>query len=118
LTEDQRSAVHFAARAVVREVMLALKRRRFPEKRWRDWLCRRAECYARLSKKLRPRLLGAHDREWLRVYLRNWLYTALRRTDPWLADCHPPEMWAGASPLDHASPVWREWRKKKLRPAA
>ncbi len=72
--EDQQAYAHFAARAVVRGVMLAFDLRRFPEKRWIDWLCRRAEAYARLSRRLRPRLTGPHDREWLRVYMRNWLY--------------------------------------------
>ena len=113
LNEDQRSAVHFAARAVVREVMLALGLRRFPEQRWQDWLGRRAEAYARLSKRLRPRLTGEHDREWLRVYMRNWLYAGLRRTDPPLAECLPPEMWNGASPLEHAGAPWRVWRLKR-----
>jgi|GEM_PF-3370133 len=117
LTEDQHSVVHFAARAVVREVMLTLALRRFPEKRWHDWLCRRAECYARLSRRLRPRLLGEHDREWLRLYMRHWLYAALRRTSPHLADCLPPEMWAGANPLEHGVVAWRRWRLKPLRAA-
>lgn len=118
LTEDQHAAIHFAARAVIREVMLTLQPvRRFPEKRWHDWLCRRAECYARLNKQLRPRLLGPQDREWLRVYMRNWLYAALRRTSPHLADCLPPEMWAGANPLDHGVVAWRRWRLKPLRAA-
>lgn len=117
LTEDQRFAVHFAARAVVREVMLALELGRFPQKRWHDWLCRRAECFARLSKKLRPRLLGPHDREWLRVYMRNWLFSALRRTGHPLADCLPPEMWSGANPLDPGVVAWRRWRLKPRRAA-
>lgn len=92
--------------------MATLGLRRFPRARWIDWLCRRAECYARLSKKLRPRLTGPHDREWLRIYMRNWLYTALRRTQPHLADCLPPEMWSGASPLAHGIVTWRAWRSR------
>ena len=118
LTEDQRSAVYFAARAVVRETMRALGLGRFPEQRWHDWLCRRAEAFARLSPRLRPRLLGPHDREWLRVYMRNWLYGGLRRTDPFLAECLPPEMGDGASPLDHPRAPWREWRLPRLQGAA
>lgn len=79
--------------------MLALGLGRFPEKRWQDWLCRRAEAYARVSRRLRPRFTGGRDREWLRVYMRHWLYCGLHRTRSPLAGRLSPDMWCGVSPL-------------------
>lgn len=109
--EEQQAYAHFAARAVVREVMRAFDLRRFPEKRWMDWLCRRAEAYARLSRRLRPRLTGPHDREWLRVYMRYWLFCGLRRSDYALGRRLPPDMWSGHSPLTHGPAPWHAPRR-------
>lgn len=58
----------------------------------------------------RARMDGPHEREYCYTYLRNWLYTALRRTGWKEAELLPPKMWAGHPPLREAVPPWRQWR--------
>ena len=98
-TEDEFVYCWNAADCVVLEVIWALNLRRFPRKQWIDWLCRRAEAFYRVKRRMRARFRGPCDREWLRVYMRNWLFTALRQNDYRIGCRLPPEMWAGHSPF-------------------
>jgi len=104
-TENQAAYCRIAAEAVVNEVQAVTREARFPRQRWIDWLCRRTEAYYRTSRGLRTRFSGPHDREWMRVYQRHWLHTALLRTNFKYRRLLPPEMWAGHLPLD-CPPMW------------
>jgi hypothetical protein len=99
-TEDQAAYCRVAAEAVVNEVQTVAREARFPRQRWLDWLCRRTEAYYRTSRGLRERFSGPHDREWLRVYQRHWLFAALCQTNARYRRLLPPEMWGGHAPLD------------------
>ena len=98
------------AAQVVREVVRCTGVDRFPEKRWTDWLTRRALALYRVHHVFRARMDGPHEREYCCTYLRNWLYTALRRTGWKYADRLPPEMWAGHPPQRETIPKWQRWR--------
>ena len=101
-------------RCVVREVMLCVGVERFPEARWADWLTRRALALYRVHRVFRARMNGPHEREYCYTYLRNWLYTALRRTGWKYAEVLPPEMWSGHPPLREAIAPWKRWRLPAL----
>jgi hypothetical protein len=107
---DHGLAPEIVAAQVVREVVSCTGVARFPEKRWADWLTRRALALYRVHRVFRARMDGPHERLYCYTYLRNWLYTALRRTGWKYADLLPPEMWAGQPPLREAIPEWKRWR--------
>lgn len=103
-------APEIVAGCVVREVMLCTGVTRFPEKRWADWLTRRALALYRVHRVFRARMNGPHEREHCHTYMRNWLFTALRRTGWKYAEVLPPEMWAGHPSLREAITPWKRWR--------
>ncbi len=105
-TEEQAAYCLSAAEAVVNEVQAVTREARFPRQRWIDWLCRRTEAFYRTSRGIRARLSSPHDREWLRVYQRHWLFTALLRTNFKYRRQLPPEMWGGHSPMDCPPTFW------------
>jgi hypothetical protein len=98
------------AACVVRELMLALDLRRFPHKRWADWLSRRAHAIYRVEKKFRARMDGPHEREYCYTYMRHWLYIGLHKTHWKYADVLPPEMREGYPPTRESIPSWKRWR--------
>lgn len=86
------------AACVVREVMLALDLSRFPEKRWTDWLTRRALALYRVERQFRERMDGPSEREHCYSYMRHWLYVGLRSNGWKFAALLPDEMSAGHPP--------------------
>ena len=95
---DHGLAPEIVAACVVREVVLALEVGRFPERRWADWLTRRAQALYRIEKKFRARMDGADERAWCYAYMRHWLHAGLRRSGWRYARALPAAMWSGERP--------------------
>ncbi len=91
-------------------MLLALDLTRFPEKRWADWLTRRAHALYRVERLFRRRINGADERAWCYAYMRHWLYVGLRKSDWKHADLLPEEMREGHKPTRVSLTPWKRWR--------
>ena len=98
------------AACVVRELMLALDLKRFPHRRWADWLSRRAHALYRVEKKFRARMNGPSEREYCYTYMRHWLYVGLHKSGWKYATVLPEEMHAGHPPTRENIVPWKRWR--------
>ncbi|MEY2879508.1 MAG: hypothetical protein RLZZ15_1888 [Verrucomicrobiota bacterium] len=110
LPENHALTPEFVAESVVREVSLALGLARFPEKRWADWLARRAHALYRLHRRFRARLNGPQGRGHCAVCMRHWLYIALHKTRWRYATVLPETMWSGHAPTRGSLTPWKIWR--------
>jgi len=111
-SDDHVLVPEIVAACVVRELMLALDLRRFPHRRWADWLSRRAHALYRLDRRFRARMNGPHEREYCYTYLRHWLYIGLHKSGWRYADVLPPEMREGHPVTRQGIPAWKRWRLK------
>ena len=75
-----------------------------PRDRYVRWLAAKAELCFQGNAHFRKKMMGARCREWLRVFMRHWMYSLLRCERP---DLHAdlPESFTLGHPLSQARPL-------------